>query len=393
MFWFTFAAMFSAAIAAPARERWITGVFFFLSGLVTATWSSRIPDVQQHLQLNDAQWGRVLFALPAGLICGLPVSSWMVARFGARTILITSGVLFSSMLVLLGVSVNSWQLVIALFLFGFLRNLFNIAANTSAVEVQKSYDRPIISTFHGLWSVACFVAAGISTLLIAQDIGTGLHFLLIASLSIALCLLYKGKRQPFDKRIAEKRPLFVKPDKYLFLLGAIAFCSMLCEGTMFDWSVNYFDKIVAVNKSSVTVGYTCFIIAMAIGRLSGDRVVAHFGATRVLFTNAILMAFGLCLTIFLPFLLPAAIGFLLVGLGNSIMVPQLYSLASKSKKMKPTYAIASVTLIGYAGFMSGPLLVGYISEALGMQWAFGMVAMLCIVICFLILRVKKLYKK
>jgi MFS family permease len=314
----------------------------------------------------------------------------MVARFGSRVVMVVGGILFSLMLCLLGIAATNWQLVITLFFFGFLRNLFNISVNTSAVEVQLFYEKPIISTFHGLWSLACFIAAGIGTFIIAQNIGTATHFSIIATCCILLCILFRKNGRSLAKGSSEKRPFFIKPDKYLFLLGAITFCSMLCEGTMFDWSVSYFDKIVGADKNSVTVGYTSFIIAMSVGRLTGDRIVARFGSTNVLMANGLLMALGLCLTIIFPFFLPATIGFLFVGLGNSIMVPQVYSLASKTKTMKASYAIASVTLIGYIGFLTGPVLVGSISEAFGMQWSFAVVSVLCICICFLTVKVKNL---
>lgn len=382
--------MVFAATASPRRERMITAVFFFLSGLVAATWSSRIPDVQQHLRLNDAQWGRVLFAIYAGLICGLPISSWMVARFGSRAIMVAGGIIYSLMLCTLGVASNSWQLVIALFLFGFTRNLFNISVNTSSVEVQQMYNKPIISTFHGLWSLACFVAAGIGSFMIAQDITTVIHFFIMAAVCALLSLVFKGNQQASKKVTTEKRPFFVKPDRYLLLLGAITFCSMLCEGTMSDWSVSYFERIVGVEKGSVTVGYTSFIIAMTVGRLTGDRVVARYGATTVIAANGLLIATGLLIAILLPYFITAATGFFLVGLGTSIMVPQVYSLASKSKKMKASYAIAAVTFIGYIGFLIGPVLIGSISDAFGMQWSFALVAILSLCICFLSVKVKKL---
>jgi MFS family permease len=317
----------------------------------------------------------------------------MVARFGARNIMVTGGIVFSSVLCLLGIAANSWQLVLALFLFGFTRNLFNISVNTSSVEVQQMYNRPIISTFHGLWSLACFVAAGIGSFMIAHNIGTLTHFFIIAAFCALFSFIFRSKHHPVQTSTSEKRPFFVKPDQYLLLLGAITFCSMLCEGTMFDWSVSYFDRIVGASKGSVTVGYTSFIVAMTIGRLTGDRVVARFGAIKVLTANGLLMALGLCITIFLPYFLTAALGFLLVGLGTSIMVPQVYSLASKSKKMKASYAIASVTFIGYIGFLIGPVLVGSISEAFGMQWSFGLVALLCLCVCFLTTKVKELGAK
>jgi MFS family permease len=143
----------------------------------------------------------------------------------------------------------------------------------------------------------------------------------------------------------------------------------------------------------VTVGYTSFIVAMTIGRLTGDKVVARFGAINVIAANGLLIATGLLIAILFPYLLTASFGFLLVGLGTSIMVPQVYSLASKSQKMKASYAIASVTFIGYIGFLIGPVLVGAISEAFGMQWSFALVAVLCGCICFLTAKVKKLGTK
>jgi MFS family permease len=178
-------------------------------------------------------------------------------------------------------------------------------------------------------------------------------------------------------------------DRFLFVLGLIAFCAMLCESTIFDWSVNYFEKIVKVDKALVTIGYTSFIIAMATGRLLGDRLIDRFGSQNLLIWNGITMAIGFALVALFPYLLPAAFGFLLIGLGDSVIVPILYTLSARTPKMPPGYAIASVTLIGYTGFITGPLLVGFISEALGMQWALGVVGVISLFVPLLTLYVKR----
>lgn len=379
--------MFLTATFSARRERWISTLFFFISGIISASWSSRIPEVQQHLRLNDAQWGRVLFALPAGLVLGLPVSSYLVARFGYRNVLMAASILFPVTLLLLSLCDTSVQLTMALFCFGFIRNLFTIANNTASIDIQKHYNRPIIATMHGIWSLACFAAAAFGTIMVTQHIGTETHFLIIALISILAGLLFKFQKQETPPS-AERKPFLVKPDKYLFLLGAIAFCSMLCEGTMFDWSINYFNKVVVVEKNAITLGYTCFIIAMALGRLTGDRIVGRFGATLVLKANSVLMTMGVFIAICFPYLLPAALGFLLVGLGNSIVVPLVYSLSAKTKKMQPGYAIAAVTILGYMGFLTGPVLIGSVSNAWSMQWAFCLMGLLCCCIFFLTGKVK-----
>lgn len=382
-------AVGAEAVAIRKRQRSITAVYFFLSGILTASWSSRIPDVQQRMGLNDAAWGSILFFLPVGLVLGMFVSSWLVARFGTSKIKIVAFIISSLLLCLLGLSGTGVQLAASLFLFGAMRTILNLSINTQSVEVQRLYTKPIVSTFHGLWSLACFAAAAIGTFMIVQNITPLLHFIIIATVCLTVVLLTKNKID-FKLHVKpERRPFFVAPDRYLFVLGLIGFCAMLCESTMFDWSVNYFEKVVKADKALVTIGYTSFIIAMAAGRLLGDRLIARFGAVNLLICTGIIMAAGFMWAALLPFLLPAALGFLLIGLGDSVIVPILYTLSARTTKMPPAYAIASVTLIGYTGFITGPLLVGFISEAWGMQWSLVVVGCISLLIPFLTLYVKR----
>ena len=358
------------------KLRWITTVFFFLSGIITASWASRIPDVQNRLGLNDAQWGLILFSLPLGLVIGLPVSSWLVAKYSARRTMVVSSILFAFIFFLLALPSNKWLLAVILFFFGLLRNATNFSINTYSIEVQKVYDRPIISTFHGVWSLACLLAAGVGTLMIGVGIIPLWHFLVVAVIVIAGCLIYKNGGNDININPGERRPLLIMPTRYLFLLGLIILCGMICEVTMFDWGVNYFRSVIQVNKEWSTAGYTAYITAMVSGRLVGDKLMAHYGTIKMLFINGFLMAAGFFIAIAFPYFFTACIGFLLVGLGNSILVPMIYSLAGQSKDMAPGYAIASVTMVGYIGFLTGPLIVGNISESWGMKWAFALMGVL-----------------
>ena len=376
-------------IAQRKQKRWITTVFFFLAGILSATWSSRIPDVQQKMKLNDAAWGTVLVALPIGLVTGLLVSSWLVARFGTQKIMVVGSILSSLLLILLGIAGVRFQLMVVLFFVGFTRTIFNIAVNTNSVELQQNYEKPIISTFHGIWSLACFAAAGIGTLMLILNIAPSFHFLFIAIICITVVLFYRNITKDQDHIVPEKRPFLVKPHKILWLLGCIAFCSMLGENAMFDWSINYFDRVIHAPKSLVTIGYTSFIIMMALGRLVGDRVLHKYGHVKVLLINGSLMAAGFLIAVLFPFLIPAAFGFLLIGIGDSIIVPVVYTLAAKYGKMPPAYSIASITLIGYNGFLLGPLIIGSLSEAFGMRWALAFAGLLAFTITVLAFFVNK----
>jgi fucose permease len=370
------------------KARFTTAIFFILAGLLAASWSSRIPDLQRHLGVNNAIWGTVLFALPAGFVGGIAVASWLTTRLGPHRIIIAGGLIASILLYLLGVASTVIQLMITLFFVGFVRTVFNIALNTQAVDVQRHYQQPILSLFHGLWSLACFAAIGIATVMIWEKVAPAFHFLGIAAICITCILLFRHQPALEKAAPADKRPFFVKPDKYLLLLGLIAFCAMLCESTIFDWSVNYFSQVIKTEKGLATSGYTAFIISMATGRLFGDRLIEKWGPFTLLKINSVLMGSGFLLAAFIPELVPAAIGLVLVGLGDSVIVPIVYNLSSQTKKMPSSYALSAVTMIGYAGFLTGPILVGIISEWFTMQWAWAIVGLICFSIAGLSLLVQ-----
>jgi len=360
-----------------AQERWVTIIYFVLAGIIAASWSSRIPDIQQKLRLNDAAWGTVLFALPVGFIAGITFASWFAVKYGTRIIMLTGCILASLLLFLLGLAENAVQLMIILFLVGFVRTVFNISLNTHSVEVQKLYEKPIISMFHGLWSLACLVAAGIGTWMIIHEINPATHFFMIGGSCAIIGILSIRLSKNRHQHTIDKRPLFVKPDKFLLILGSISFCVMLCESTMFDWSVNYFEKVVKPGKEYITTGFKAFIITMAVGRLAGDYFIGRFGPLAMIRINGTMITVGFLTAAIFPFFIPATIGLLLIGLGDSIIVPLAYKLSAKNDKMSASYAIAAVTMIGYIGFLTGPVLVGLISDAFGMQWAFAVVGIIC----------------
>jgi MFS family permease len=371
------------------NQRWFIFVFFFLSGIISASLSSRLPDIQQMLKVNNSVFGMVLSSLYAGLFIGLTFASWLVASYGSKKVMIITCVLSGLSLVFAGMFSSYVLAMLVLFLMGISRTIFNLSANTGAIEVQSLYDRPIIAGFHGVWSMACFVAGGIGQLMISYTVSPFSHFLFIAAFVCFSIVFLKNKKQGLSIE-KERRPFFVKPDRYLFLLGLMALCTMLCEGAMFDWSVNYFEKVVHAKRNLITTGYLSFVIAMALGRLVGDKLIAEFGMFRLLFINGILLAIGFSIAATFPIVLPAAMGFLLIGLGDSVMVPVIYLLATRSPKMTAAYSLSIVTFIGYTGFLVGPLLIGNISQYFGLPTAFYCLSGISLIIIVLSLRVKKL---
>ena len=352
------------------KSRLAVSAVFFAYGLTFASWASRIPSIQQDLGISDGTLGLVLFALPAGLFLCLPFSGWIINHFGSRKVVMLSGLIYTCLLLFIGLAQNVSQLVIVLLTFGFFSSLLNIAVNTQAAGVETLYERPIMASFHGMWSLAGFAGAAIGTVMMGYGVEPEYHFVLIFILMLLIIGLSSSNMISKDAGQNAEGLKFVMPDKPLLKLGIIAFCSLICEGTMFDWSGVYFLKIVKAEPAWVGAGYTAYMVAMASGRFVADWMTHKLGFQRVLQFSGLMTVIGLLIAVLFPQQLPAIIGFLLVGLGVSSVVPLAYSAASKSKTMPTSQALSAVTTIGFFGLLVGPPIIGLIAGATDLRTAF-----------------------
>jgi MFS family permease len=326
---------------------------FFLHGLCFSSWASRIPDIQQKLGVSESELGGILFAIPVGLMASLPLAGWLVAKIGSFKVVVFSIIIYGSVLVSLGLADSVFQLIIFLFFYGMAGNLVNIAINTQAVGVESIYQKSIMASFHGLWSLAGFTGASIGALMIGERILPFHHFIVILSILILVIIVSSRYILKKDPNSTDGQPIFAIPDRSLVKLGVIAFCSMICEGAMFDWSGVYFKKVVMTEPALVGAGYTAFMSTMATGRFIADSFTAKFGLKRTLQLSGILTALGLIVSVVFPSFVTAIVGFLLVGFGVSSVVPLVYGAAGRSKKMSAGVAIAAVSTIGFMGFLIG----------------------------------------
>ncbi len=376
----------------PLEPRRLTriavGSFFFLAGICFFSWASRIPDIQARLQVNNAALGGILLCLPIGLLTSLPVAGFLVAKYGSRIIVLCSAMLYALTLPLLGFAGSTPQLMIVLFLFGFGGNLMNISINTQAVATESLYDKPIMASFHGIWSLGGFAGAAIGTLMVRFQVLPTHHFLCITGIAFLIVFIFSRNLIIKDSNRSEKQPIFVRPDKSILSLGLIAFCAMICEGAMSDWSGIYFAKVVQPGAAWVTVGFTAYVTTMATGRFVGDWVAFRIGMKKMLQISGCVTAGGLLLAVIIPQFIPATLGFLLVGAGVSSVVPMIYSAAGRSKIMSPGIAIAAVSTIGYLGFLFGPPFIGFIAQATNLRASFGLIAIMGIMIAIISSKVK-----
>ncbi|MBL3658151.1 MFS transporter [Fulvivirga sediminis] len=365
------------------------GAVFFAYGLCFASWASRIPSIQQAMELSDSALGLVLFALPVGSLISLPLSGYLVARYGSKIVVIISASIYTFALTGIGWAFNLFTLIPALFAFGLVGNTLNIAINTQAVSLEGKYGRNILATFHGMWSLAGFAGAGIGAYMIAESILTQYHFMIVWVLALSILLFSFRFLLSEDTADNEPKPIFAWPEKSLLLLGIIAFCSMISEGAMFDWSGVYLKKVVQVKQDWVGIGYAAFMVAMAGSRLVADKLTHHLGVTKMLQVSGLLTGIGLLIIVIFPKFIICVIGLLIVGVGVSSVVPLVYSMAGKSKQMSSSAALASVSTFGFLGFLAGPPIIGLISGAVSLKLAFALLSLMGIIVFLLSRKLSK----
>jgi MFS family permease len=356
--------------------RTATNALFFINGVDFASWASRIPDVKEKLQLSDGTLGTILLAAPIGSMMALPLAGAIIDKFGSRkiTALATCFYLFS--MPFIGYANSSIQIMAALFFFGFGGDLLNISMNVQAVGVEKIYQKTIMGSFHGVFSVGFFSGFAIGGFIAKSGINMLTHLGFFGVLTLLVGLISYQFLLKTDTKPEEKQPLFALPDKTLWIIALISLCGMMGEGAMADWSVLYFKSLPENKFTFVTAASTAFSVMMVLGRFLGDWIADKIGIKNMIFINSILYGLGMIIAIGFPAPLNVIIGFGVTGLGLSTIVPLAYSVAGHSKTMSPGLALAAITTVGMLGFLLGPVFIGYLSEMSNLRMALSLLLLL-----------------
>ncbi|MBS1512586.1 MAG: MFS transporter [Bacteroidetes bacterium] len=387
----------SSTVVIPAHHsklqvRLAVSMFFFCQGVCFASWASRIPDIKSALHLSEAALGTILLGLPIGQLVTMPFSGRAVTRFGSKNILRFAIIGYALTLTCIGLVKAPWQLAVCLFIFGVFGNMCNISVNTQGVNAEALFSRPIMASFHGVWSSAGVTGALTGLGMVNWHVIPYIHFCIVAAFVILLSFIFVPYllHTPVSKSATSFKG-FQKPAGLLLQLGIIGFCCLSCEGCMFDWSGVYFKQVVKVNGPLVTLGYVFFMATMATGRFLSHKLGEHFSRRKLVQVSGVTIFSGMLIAVALPYLVSASIGFLMVGLGVSTIVPMLYSTVGKADlKVSKGMAIATVSSIGFLGFVLGPPFIGYVAQAAGLQYSFMTIAFLGLGVSFLVSRVKEI---
>ena len=354
-----------AARGYPARLS--TRLSFLVAGVVMASWAPQVPYAKARLGLGDAAFGLLLLCLGIGSVLSMQATGAGVARFGSRAVVLVGGAVLCLTLPLLACANTAPLLATALLVFGASIGAIDVAMNVHAVEVEQATGEPLMSGFHGMYSLGGLVGAAGGTALLTG----GLRPSAAAGVAavFAAVMLVLAAPGLLRTKSAHSVPLFVVPRGIVGLVGGLAFIAFLTEGAVLDWSALLLTGSFAVPAAHAGIGYAFFSVAMTVGRLTGDFVVKQLGQRATLLWGGLTVTAGFALML-LPLAWLASCGFLLIGLGAANLVPILFSTAGRQNAMPPALAVASITTLGYGGILAGPAAIGYIASLTSLRAAF-----------------------
>ena len=369
---------------AARRARLAVIGIFLVAGFSFSAWAVRIPDIKGKLALSEGQLGLALLGMAAGSIVAMTATGFLISRFGSRAVTTFAALMVCAALPLLAQAGSGPLLFGTLFVFGGFYGMMDVAMNAQAVLVEERYQRPIMSSFHGFFSVGALLGAALAAFIAGQGINPQWHLLGTGSTLVPLVLLASTALiAAREQETASDGPAFAFPVGPLAGIGAIAFCALLAEGAVADWSAVYLRENLGAGAAAAGIGYTAFSLTMAAGRFSGDTLIQRIGPARVVRWGGVFVAGGLGLALLIGSIPAMILGFACVGIGLAAAFPIAISAAGRVPGVPAGTALAAIATAGYTGFLVGPPTIGLISNAIGLRGGLAVVALLGVVMILL----------
>ena len=360
------------------REQTATRVMFFVAGFATAAWAALVPFAKGNTGVNDAGLGTLLLCLGGGALVAMPLTGVLTTRFGCRAVLTLTVLLFSGILPMLALVSDPWLLAGALLLFGVGLGTTDCAMNVQAILVEKAATKPIMSGFHGFYSIGGIAGAvamsgmmslGLSPM--TASVMTAIGVVLLLARHINGLLTYANPAEG---------PAFAVPHGKVLTLGLICFALFLAEGTILDWSAVFLTEHRGMPEVRGGLGFACFSATMTLGRMTGDKVVTRLGPHTVVVAGTLTAVLGILVAVGTPGWQSALLGYALIGAGCANIAPIMFSAVGRQDSMPQAIAVPAVTTLGYVGILAGPATIGFIANASSLPIAFLFVAALLLAV-------------
>lgn len=369
----------------PARARTAVTSIFFLNGAVFSSWYARLPAIQEHLELSEGAIGLALLGAPLGLLVAQPLVGAVVARRGSRPV-VAAAPLYLTAVILPALAVDARTLLLAVIAVGAANGALDIAMNVQGLAVELVARRALFNSLHAAFSFGVLAGAALASVVASAGVPPFPHLAGAALVGAAIAVAVARSLLPDEDRADAAAPRFVRPTRSLAVLGVVAFCALLAEGAVFDWSGIYLARVVEAREGVAALGLAAFSLTMGVGRLLGDTVAARLGSPTTILGGALLATSGLTLSLGSASAPWAITGFAIMGLGLSVVFP-LTLRAAGGRDQPAGPAIAAVSTLGYMGFLLGPPAIGLAAEATGLRAALLIACAACAIAAVLSRRV------
>ena len=354
------------------RARFAITAVFALNGSLFATFSARLPAIQERTGISEGQLGLALLCAMIGLLSVQLVAGALVSRFGSRPVVLGGALGYALGLVPVALSTSFGALAASMFLIGVASGPLDVAMNVHGLTIERRIERPILSGLHAAFSFGALAGAAAGGLVADAGVGVVSHFAVVAAAGATLALVLRGLLLPPGADAAPEGPRFARPTRALALVGLFAICAVLAEGAVSNWSAVYLEGEVGAGEGTAAASLAAFSLGMGIGRLTGDRLSATLGAVRLARGGASLAAVAIGIALLADSPLIAIAGFAVAGAGLAALFPlALRAAAERGDSAGP--AVAAVSAMAYVGFIAGPPAIGGLAELVGLRAALVLV--------------------
>lgn len=359
------------------RAFWGVMAAFLVHGLVVSTWVSRIATMKAAIHLGDGTLGLALLGVAIGSLTGIPASGALVTRYGSRRVATWTSVGFCLALVPLAAASSLGMLIPALVFYGIMAGANDVAMNALAVGTERLLGTAVMSRFHAMFSLGGIAGAGLGAAVAARGVPLTTHLLAGAAVSLMVAAL--AARLTVETRLGEAPSHALSLRRIplaLIVLCAIGFCIFLSEGAIADWAAVYFKQVLHTSDGMAPVAYAVFSGAMAAFRFAGDAITTRLGRAWTIRAGGTIAAAGLALVVLVnsPYL--ALAGFAMAGAGFSSIIPVVFAAGGRIPGIGEGAGVATVSGLGYLGFLAGPPAIGFLSEAFSLRAGLGLLVVL-----------------
>lgn len=364
---------------------------FLVVGCMEASWAPLVPYVKQSFDLDEGALGMLLLCSGLGSIVSLPLAGWICMRFGVRKTTYMSAALMALALLVISLRIDVFITAAVLMIFGACTIFIDVAANVNGIEVERQLKRPLMSGFHGGYSLGTLLGTAIVSSLFAIGLTAFPAMTIVVALS--LLTVYGGCRSLFDRNQVREERSNGTPDNegkasrhrfyiptMVLVIGLLCFIMYASEGAVMSWSAVFVNEQRGVGMEYAGFFYVAFAIMMTVVRLAGNAVVTRFGSRRVVTFGALCVALGFAAVALIDHYMSSILGFALIGLGAANIVPRLVSLGGSVPGIQVQNSVSIINALGYSGLLVGPVVIGFVAKEWGLETSFIGIAALAIIV-------------